>query len=211
MASEDHPTATNKSSGRRGDRSPSLFDNRFTPGDLVISRTLTSITGQDVRLPDPDQLIHLQFRRFAGCPICNLHLRSFIQRDDEITDAGVREVIVFHSTTEELLRNEPDVPLAIIADPDKNLYTEFRVGTSWRSVMDPGAMSSVPRAAWLATKRRFTVKAPLPLRPATNGRIGLVADFLITPDRRIADAKYGRHSGDAWSVDEVLALAADTR
>jgi AhpC/TSA antioxidant enzyme len=129
-------------------------------------------------------------------------------RKDELDQAGVRELIVFHSTATELLRNESDVPFTIIADPDKALYTQFGVGESWWSVLDPAAMASVPRAAWLATKRRFTVKAPLPLRPATNGRIGLVADFLITTDGYVADVKYGRHSGDAWSVDDVLAAAA---
>jgi hypothetical protein len=169
------------------------------------------MTGELVSLPDPRQLIHLQFRRFAGCPICNLHLRSFALRKEEIAAAGIREVIVFHSATKELLRNEPDVPFPIIPDPDKKLYTEFRVGTSWRSVLDPGAMTSVPRAAWLATKRRFTVKAPLPLRPATNGRIGLVADFLITTEGYVADVKYGQHSADSWSVDDVLAIAAAAR
>jgi hypothetical protein len=30
--------------------------------------------------PDSHHLIHLQFRRYAGCPICNLHLRSFVER-----------------------------------------------------------------------------------------------------------------------------------
>jgi hypothetical protein len=50
----------------------------------------------------------------------------------------------------------------------------------------------------------------LPLRPATNGRIGLVADLLITAEGYVAAVKYGRHSGDAWSVDEVLSLAAAT-
>ena len=202
----DDSSIKNDAKERPADQSPTLFDQQYVPGDRVIARTLTSITGDTVSVPDRNQMVHLQFRRFAGCPICNLHLRSFVTRNDEITAAGVREVIVFHSTTDELLRNEPDVPLAIIADPDKTLYREFRVGTSWRSVMDPSAMATVPRAAWLATKRRFTVKAPLPLRPATNGRIGLVADFLITPDSQVAAVNYGKHSGDAWSVDEVLAL-----
>jgi hypothetical protein len=135
-------------------------------------------------------------------------LRSFALRSEEIAAAAIREVIVFHSSADELIPNESDVPFPIIPDPQKKLYAEFRVGTSWRSVLAPGAMASVPRAAWLATKRRFTVGAPLPLRAATNGRIGLPADFLITPDRHVAAVKYGQHSGDSWSVDEVLATAA---
>ena len=187
-----------------------LDDNRYVIGDVVVSQQLTSMTGEPVSLPDPNHLIHLQFRRYAGCPICNLHLRSFALRKDELDAAGIRELVVFHSTAEELRRNEPDVPFTIIPDPDKELYTAFRVGTSWRSVLNPAAMVSVPGAAWLATKRRFTVGAPLPLRPATNGRIGLVADFLITTEGYVAAVKYGQHADDAWSVDEVLSLAAAT-
>jgi peroxiredoxin len=184
------------------------FADRYITGDVVATRTLTDMKGEAVPLPDPHRLIHLQFRRFAGCPICNLHLRSFALRADEIAAAGVREVIVFHSYAEELKPAESDVPFPVIPDPQKKLYTEFRVGTSWRSVTAPAAMATVPRAAWLATKRRFTIGAPLPVRPATNGRTGLPADFLITPDGHVAAVKYGEHSGDSWSVDEVLNQAA---
>jgi peroxiredoxin len=183
-------------------------ENTYVVGDVVVRHKLATMTGNTVTIPDPRHLIHLQFRRFAGCPICNLHLRSFIRRADELTGAGVHEVVVFYSTAEELVSNESDVAFDIIPDPDKRLYHEYGVGTSWRSVLDPKAMASVPRAAWLATTRRFTVGAPLPVRPATNGRIGLPADFLITTEGYVADVKYGRYSGDSWSVDEVLAAAA---
>jgi len=207
MTHDDNAPLAGASDARRTGP-PEANVNRVIVGDRMQSRILTDMTGQPVALPDPRQLIHLQFRRFAGCPICNLHLRSFALRTQEITDAGVKEVIVFHSHAQELVLTESDVPFPVIGDPDKKLYVEFRVGTSWRSVMAPAAMASVPRAAWLATKRRLTIGAPLPVRPATNGRIGLPADFLITPDGRVAALKYGEHSGDAWSVDDVLAAAA---
>ena len=40
--------------------------------DRIPARTLTALSGAPVPVPDPDCLIHLQFRRFAGCPVCNL-------------------------------------------------------------------------------------------------------------------------------------------
>jgi len=43
-----------------------------------------------IQVPDGKNLVHLQLRRFAGCPICNTHLRSVVQRKDEITRAGDR-------------------------------------------------------------------------------------------------------------------------
>ena len=68
----------------------------------VDSRLLPVVVGEPVALPDPDRLVHLQFRRFAGCPVCNLHLRTIVRRHAEITAAGVREVVVFHSSATEL-------------------------------------------------------------------------------------------------------------
>jgi uncharacterized protein with PIN domain len=46
-----------------------------------------------VTVPDGNQTIHLQFRSFAGCPVCNLHLQSFVRRHEEIREVGVREVV----------------------------------------------------------------------------------------------------------------------
>jgi uncharacterized protein DUF6527 len=44
---------------------------------------------QRTQIPDSDsRLTHLQFRRFAGCPICNLHLQTFVARHGEIKNAG---------------------------------------------------------------------------------------------------------------------------
>jgi hypothetical protein len=62
----------------------------ITPGDLLAPRQLTSVSGDAVPVPDADQLVHLQFRRFAGCPICNIHLPSIVRRHDEIANAGIR-------------------------------------------------------------------------------------------------------------------------
>ncbi len=57
-------------------------------GQVLARFDLSTITGQPVQIPDPDRLVHLQFRRFAGCPICNLHLRSITRRHDEIVAAA---------------------------------------------------------------------------------------------------------------------------
>lgn len=98
---------------------------------VVKSRTLVAVSGTPVALPG--QLTHLQFRRFAGCPICNLHLRSIVDRHDEIVAAGIREVVVFHSSAEEL--RQYDLPFDVIADPEKKLYREFGVESSARSLL----------------------------------------------------------------------------
>lgn len=66
------------------------------PGGVVTARELTGVSGEAVPIPDPHRLVRLQFRRVAGCPICNVHLQSIVRRHDEIADAGIREVVVFH-------------------------------------------------------------------------------------------------------------------
>jgi peroxiredoxin len=63
---------------------------RVSVGDRFPEMQLTPITGETVPIPDASgAFFHLQFRRFAGCPICNLHLRSVSARIDEITAAGI--------------------------------------------------------------------------------------------------------------------------
>ena len=72
-------------------------------GDVFPTLELTATSGQLVTVPDSaGDVVHLQLRRFAGCPICNLHLRSIVDRHDEIRSRGIREVVVFHSTAAEL-------------------------------------------------------------------------------------------------------------
>ena len=58
---------------------------RVQVGDVLRPRSLTTIRSERVSIPDDEGLVHLQFRRYAGCPVCNLHLRSFIRRHDEVT------------------------------------------------------------------------------------------------------------------------------
>ncbi|HEX2133360.1 MAG TPA: peroxiredoxin-like family protein [Actinophytocola sp.] len=163
---------------------------------------LTSIHGTPVPLPDPDRLLHLQFRRFAGCPVCNLHLRSVAARHDEIRAAGIREVVVFHSTREELLEHAGDLPFDVVADPDKHLYRQYGVGSAPRALLDPRAWPGIVRAIAAGLRHRDRT----PSLRVHGGRLGLPGDFLIAPDGRTIASKYGEHADDQWSVDDLLAL-----
>ncbi|MFE9255313.1 peroxiredoxin-like family protein [Streptomyces sp. NPDC006879] len=172
---------------------------RLAPGDAVTPRSLTTITGEQVRVPAPHALVHLQFRRFAGCPVCNLHLRSVARRHQEIRDAGIVEVAVFHSTVEAMLPYQGDLPFATVADPGKGLYRAFGVEASRRALLDPRVWPALLRGA---TARR-------PGGPASGeSALGLPADFLIGPDGQVRALRYGRHADDQWPVDALLRLAA---
>ena len=177
---------------------------RLTPGATVTTRQLTTMTGEQVALPDPDRLVHLQFRRFAGCPVCNLHLRSIITQLDTIEAAGVTEIVVFHSTAEDLLQYEADLPFPVIADPRKRLYAEFGVDTAVRALLDPRAYLPMLRGLahdiWSVLRGRKRVPS---LRP-DGGFLGLPADLLIASDGRVVAAKYGEFNFDQWTVRELL-------
>lgn len=179
------------------------------PGDQVTARELSPVTGPALTVPASDgRLTHLQFRRFAGCPVCNLHLRSVAVRHPEIEAAGMREIAVFHSPTGELRQYADGLPFALIADPDKRLYAEFGVESAPRALLDPRAWLPVLRAILRSTAMLVRGREGLPSRRQPHGRLGLPADFLIAPDGAVLAAKYGEHAYDQWTVDELLDLAS---
>lgn len=173
----------------------------------VSDRVLTTISGAPVPIPDPDRLIHLQFRRFAGCPVCNLHLRSIVARHPEITAANIREVVVFHSSATELRTYTEDIPLDLIADPTRELYREFGVESSPRALLNPRGWPAILRGVTHAAIAALRKQQPTPPTKPEGGSLGLPADFLIAPDGRVLASKHGTHVYDQWSVDELLSLA----
>ncbi len=172
---------------------------KWNIGDIFPAMELETVRGDRIHVPDPRELVHFQFRRFAGCPICNLHLRSIAGRIGQIRAAGVKEVAVFHSSRETMLPYQGDLPFAAIADPARRLYVQFGVASSPRAVLDP--------RAWIAGLRGRFAKHPSNRNVGEGGHLGLPAEFLVAPDGRILARKYGSHANDQWTVDELLSLA----
>jgi peroxiredoxin len=174
---------------------------QLAAGQMISQRELTDIHGAAVRLPNHEHLTHLQFRRFSGCPICNLHLRSFAQRHDELVDADIAEVVLFHSDAETMREYQGALPFSAVADPDRTLYDEFGVGhMTVRAMLSSRTLRASVRG--LASERNLRAA-----RGADEDHLGLPADFLIGPTGRILATKYGKYPDDHWSVDEVLRLA----
>lgn len=148
-------------------------------------------------VPDDHRLVHLQFRRYSGCPICHLQLRGFARRHDELVAAGILEVALFHSDAAALTGYQADLPFAVIADPERRHYREFGVESSRRAIIHP--------AAWLAAARGWRPGLP---GDDGSGHLGMPADFLIAPDGRLLACHYGNHADDQWSIDQLLDLAA---
>lgn len=170
---------------------------KFKQGDIVPVTTLESVNGERIKLPDPKRLVHLQFRRFVDCPICNTHIAELRGRAREIEAAGIKEVIVFHSSAKSIRSYQKGVPFVLVGDPKKALYRDFGVETSLRFM----TLKALGAAA------RGMAHGHLGLRPS-GGPLGLPGDFLIAPSGQIKAVKYGTHAYDQWSVDELIALAA---
>lgn len=178
---------------------------RSIVGDTVSRRVMQTIHGP-TPFPSTEGLTHLQLRRWAGCPVCNLHLRAFVQRSDEITAAGVREIIVFHSSASELKQYQPELPFPIVPDPDRKLYREFGAERSLGAVLNPRFWRHVPRVLFGAIRRVWKDHQAPRLFPH-GGQLGLPADILLDADGRVIAIRYGKHAYDQWSVDELLAHA----
>jgi peroxiredoxin len=178
--------------------------NHLSTGAVVPDRTVETIGGQTLRLPAISGRTHLQFRRFAGCPICNLHVRSFAQRHADIAEAGITEVVFFHSPANALRAYKESLPFAVVADPDRVHYGEFGVEAGVRALTHPRAWRAAMRGyADVITHRKDPALAGVGFGDGST-HFGLPADFLIDPDGSIVALHYGRHADDQWSVDQLL-------
>jgi peroxiredoxin len=184
---------------------------RLTVGSVIAARQLTAVSGALVHVPERDGMVHLQFRRFAGCPVCNLHLRSFASRNSDVRAAGVREVVVFHSPAAELRPHVEGLPFAVVADPGKQLYAEFGVESAKRALLDPRAWPAIVKGVLSSLWGIMRHRRPAPALRPHGGRLGLPADFLIGTDGRVLAVKYGQHADDHWPVGELLGLARRER
>jgi hypothetical protein len=72
-------------------------------------------------------------------------MRSISGRHDEIVAAGVREMVVFHSSADAMREFQADLPFTTIADPDKELYREFGVEASPKALLNLRAWSAATR------------------------------------------------------------------
>ncbi len=154
------------------------------------------------RLRLPDGWTHLQFRRFAGCPVCNLHLRRFAQGHAALVEAGLRTVAFFHSPARLMQPYQGDLPFAAVPDPDRHFYRLVGAEQSPFAVVHPKVMGAAVAGFFGARSN-----------PLAGGRdqTQLPADLLLTPDGTVAAVHYGTHANDQWELDELLARFRDAR
>jgi peroxiredoxin len=167
---------------------------RLMAGEPAPETTVSTVAGTVIPVPAPGQVLHLYFSRFADCPICNLHIADLRRRTPELAAAGVRLVAIFHSPAEHVRTYRGDMPFALVADPDREIYGRFGVGTSRRALAHPQALRRLAAEA----------RAGHTAQEAHGGIHGLPADFLIAPDGRLLLAHYGSHADDSLPVQAIL-------
>lgn len=164
-------------------------------GDSVDTQKWITASGRLIDIPDSrGRVVHLHFSRWAGCPICNIHLANLRKRASELEAAGIHEVVIFHSPPGDVADLRGDLPFDLVADPEREKYRYFGVEESPFFLLHP-------RAFW-----RFLNEAAMgrTAERVRGGILGLPADFIIDGAGNIRAARYGRHADDAMTVDEVL-------
>jgi peroxiredoxin len=148
---------------------------RRTIGECLPPFELSTLAHGTVQVPGLG-FTHLQFRRFAGCPVCNLHLRQFAEGHGRLSAAGVRTIAFFHSSAKLMRPYQGALPFPTVPDAERRWYRHFGV-----------------------------VGAPSNPFAGGGDQTGLPADFLIDSDGLIVGTHYGQHADDQWSVEELLA------
>lgn len=127
-------------------------------------------------------------------------MRQFAARGEEFSARGVSLVRVFHSPVPALAALEPlarGAPLTVVADPRRDTYRAWGVGSSALSLLRPAAWSRAREAARGGHRPRW--------RDALRDGIGVSpADFLVAAGGRLARVRYGRHFTDSLAVDAAL-------
>lgn len=159
-------------------------------------------TGEEITLDGlGGRLKHIQFHRFVGCPVCNLRVREFVNRYEDVRAAGVETVMVFHTPLPEIqahVEGSPP-PFPIVADPDRLLYDAYGVERSMLGIMSPSFNLSAVKG----------MLAGFAATPWGQGGVDQIpADFVVDEDGVLKLARYGRHGGDSLSVDALLSEVA---
>ncbi len=168
--------------------------------DKVPTFTAKTVTGEEININQfKGKKVHLAFHRYASCPICNLTIRAFQKRYQDLKQAGIVYLPVFHSTPEKMRSYYPELPkFQIITDPDMKLYAMFGVKSSWMGYLSPRSGINLLKSFLTDFKKRLDVDGETSTMPA---------DFLIDEKGKVRAFKHGSFIGDSWSVDDVLKYA----
>lgn len=146
----------------------------------------------------------VSFHRYAACPVCNVTIRDYVRRHQDVRSAGLEVLAVFHSPRQRLLEYLPSTPrdITIIADPGMVLYERYGAGARVRSLLDPRTLFMGVQSVGVGSFNPLQADGPAHSVPS---------EFVIDPAGRVRHLRHGAYPGDVMSVDEVLTLIAALR
>ncbi len=116
--------------------------NNVKEGEKAPLFTLESYNAGTINLEEliGEQKIVLIFSRYFGCPICQVDLRSLLQRKEEITSKGAKILYITQSggeVAEEYIKAK-DIEFPVIPSSKEKLYKEYGLG-----MMNPKALVQI--------------------------------------------------------------------
>jgi thioredoxin-dependent peroxiredoxin len=174
---------------------------RLSAGQAAPDFEVTDIsTGKPITLSDfRGHKLLMSFHRYAACPFCNLHVHELSKRFEEFEEQGLKVLALFRSGPERTLEQygARQVPFQIAADPKLSAYRAYGIEQSLLGML----VSFIHPRGLYATLKGF-----LPGKVDAEVR-SLPADFLITPDQRIARAYYSSNITQHLSLSEISEFA----
>lgn len=145
------------------------------------------------------QKVFLVFMRFAGCPVCHLHVHELLKNADRFKKKNIKVVLVYESSKSTMLDYLQDekFPFTFIADPENKLYKLYAIETSLGKLLSSlfkGMLAKV-----MAGKKLFKKKI------TDDGKVTrMEAEFLIDETGKISIAHYAEFLGDKVQVNDFL-------
>lgn len=173
---------------------------RLSIGSTAPDFTARALGGRTVDLAAlRGRTVLLKFYRFATCPVCNLHMRRFIQDYGMLRALGLTTVVLYHSPEEKLQTANVDLPpFHLVPDPEKEIFKAYGVETGLAGMFSPAVMRDYIRAL----RAGFSPG----MLTSEGGITGNPADFIIDAEGRIAFARYGRHYADSLDAGQIAEI-----
>lgn len=143
--------------------------------------------------------VYLLFMRFAGCPVCNLHVHSLLKHADAFKEKNIEVVLVYESSisTMRTYLDDTAYPFTFVADPQNALYDRYGIEKSWGKFLASLFKGLIAKVG--AGEKLFKKK------PKADGKLNrMEAEFLIDESGKIVIAHYASFLGDNVSIEKIL-------
>lgn len=173
----------------------------LSKGEIAPDFTFAGIDGVPLQFSDlRGRKVLLAFFRNAGCAMCNLRVRHFIQRYNQWHMQGLEIVAVFESPETNMSQyvGRQEAPFPLIADPQADLYDLYGVEVSEEKVQATMADTNTQKFVAEAAAEGFAL---IPEEGSNFYRIP--AEFLIDDNGIIQVAHYGQLVTDHLPLDVI--------